>query len=130
MIGAYRMALESTVYLCTRLILHSDAGEQYCCQQYITLSNIHKVQISMTEHGNPYENTLAEWINRTIKEEFGLGVIVPYRQTAEYLIVVSVHLYNSHRKSASPESSSFTTESTTSPIKTINYLSPYFRTIQ
>ena len=37
---------------------------------YIKLLKKNKVEISMTEYGDPYENILAERINKTIKEEF------------------------------------------------------------
>lgn len=52
------------------LIHHSDRGVQYCCHAYVKLLQINKVQISMTQSGDPLENAVAERINRTIKEEF------------------------------------------------------------
>lgn len=51
------------------LIHHSDRGVQYCCRDYVNLLEDHKVAISMTQNGDPYENALAERMNRTIKEE-------------------------------------------------------------
>ena len=52
------------------LIHHSDRGRQYCCDAYINILNERKVAISMTENGDPYENALAERMNRTMKDEF------------------------------------------------------------
>jgi transposase InsO family protein len=52
------------------LIHHSDRGVQYCCHAYVTMLQKNKVQISMTQSGDPLENAVAERINRTIKEEF------------------------------------------------------------
>ena len=52
------------------LIHHSDRGVQYCCHAYVKLLQKNKVQISMTQTGDPLENAVAERINRTIKEEF------------------------------------------------------------
>ena len=52
------------------LIHHSDRGVQYCCHAYVKLLQKNKVQISMTQSGDPLENAVAERINRTIKEEF------------------------------------------------------------
>ena len=97
MIAAYRMALANRVYPNNPLTHHTDRGVQYCSRDYITLSNSNQVEISMTEHGDPYENALAERMNRTMKEEFGLGVILPSLQTAQILVAESVLLYNSKR---------------------------------
>ncbi len=97
MIAAYQMALANRVYQNNPLTHHTDRGVQYCSRGYIALSNSNKVLISMTEHGNPYENALAERMNRTIKEEFGLGTILPSLQAAQILVAESVLLYNSKR---------------------------------
>lgn len=69
-IAALKMALK-TVNDCppSGLIHHSDRGVQYCCRDYVSLLKDHKVAISMTQNGDPYENALAERINRTIKED-------------------------------------------------------------
>lgn len=55
---------------CTGSIHHSDRGIQYCCNDYTRLLLKNKMQISMTENGDPLENAVAERVNRTIKEEF------------------------------------------------------------
>ena len=51
----------------------------------------------MTENGDPYENALAERMNRTLKDEFGLGRIITTRQQAYQLVAEAVELYN-HRR--------------------------------
>ena len=51
------------------LIHYSDRGIQYCCSSYVGLLKKNKIQISMTEKGDPLENAIAERINRIIKEE-------------------------------------------------------------
>ena len=51
----------------------------------------------MTENGDPYENALAERMNRTLKDEFGLGRILPSRQEAFTLAAEAVELYNQRR---------------------------------
>lgn len=63
---ALKMALKSNK-VGKKLIHHSDRGVQYCCREYTGLLRQHKVAISMTEQGDPYENALAERMNRTIK---------------------------------------------------------------
>jgi len=67
---ALKQALKQRKEKTKKLIHHSDRGVQYCCHAYVKLLKKNKVQISMTETGDPLENAVAERINRTIKEEF------------------------------------------------------------
>ena len=48
---------------------HSDRGRQYASNEYTTLLHKHKVQISMSRPGNPYDNALAESFFKTLKTE-------------------------------------------------------------
>lgn len=67
-IAALKMALKTNKgRLDSDLIHHSDRGVQYCCRDYISLLTKGKIAISMTQSGDPYENALAERVNRTIK---------------------------------------------------------------
>jgi len=52
------------------LIHHSDRGVQYCCDKYIAKLRFFKINISMTENGDPLENAIAERINGTLKTEW------------------------------------------------------------
>lgn len=94
---AYEMAIANRIYPHNSLLHHSDRGLQYCSGEYVKLSNDHGVTISMTENGDPYENALAERMNRTLKEEFGLGRQLPSRQQAFRLAEEAVELYNQRR---------------------------------
>ena len=67
---ALRQALRQRIDKTLPMIHHSDRGVQYCCHAYVTMLQKNKVQISMTQSGDPLENAVAERINRTIKEEF------------------------------------------------------------
>lgn len=67
-IKALKMAMKQIK--CEESTHHSDRGIQYCCHDYTNLLIKNKMQISMTENGDPLENAVAERINRTIKEEF------------------------------------------------------------
>jgi putative transposase len=96
MIKAYQMAIKNRK-TDHPLIHHTDRGLQYCSQEYVKISTENGIKISMTENGDPYENALAERMNRTIKEEFGLGRILPSRQKAFRLTDEAVELYNSYR---------------------------------
>lgn len=97
MIGAYEMALKNRRHPDRSLIHHSDRGLQYCSAEYVNLSYQNNVRISMTEHGDPYENALAERMNRTIKEEFGLAGPLSSKQQAFQLIREATQLYNDYR---------------------------------
>lgn len=69
-VAALNMALQANKgRMKENLIHHSDRGVQYCCTDYITLLKQAKIAISMTQNGDPYENALAERVNRTIKED-------------------------------------------------------------
>lgn len=93
---AYEMAIRQRLYN-HPLIHHSDRGLQYCSEEYVNLSENANITISMTENGDPYENALAERMNRTLKEEFGLGRRLRSKQQAFRLVAESVELYNNRR---------------------------------
>jgi len=69
---ALKKALKERIYPDRNLIHHSDRGIQYCCDQYVSLLLEHKIQISMTQSGSPYDNAIAERINGILKTELGL----------------------------------------------------------
>ena len=94
---AYEMAISTRVFPDTKLVHHSDRGLQYCSNDYVELSNKNQINISMTENGDPYENALAERMNRTLKDEFGLGNILSTREEACQLVAEAVELYNNRR---------------------------------
>ena len=68
-IRALRMALSERSWKAEGLIHHSDRGVQYACSDYIDLLEQGEIQISMSRHGNPYDNARAERFMRTLKEE-------------------------------------------------------------
>lgn len=94
---AYEMALAHRCYPHQKLIHHSDRGIQYCSADYVSLSTDNSHLISMTENGDPYENALAERMNRTLKEEFGLGRRLLSKQQAFRLATEAIQLYNENR---------------------------------
>jgi transposase InsO family protein len=85
------------------LIHHSDRGLQYCSAEYISIADQHQIRVSMTENGDPYENALAERMNRTLKEEFGLGVTLKSKLHAKLLTEEAIGLYNNRRPHLSLE---------------------------
>lgn len=93
---AFQMALRNRT-LTTPLIHHSDRGLQYCSKEYVELAEKNNVRMSMTEHSDPYENALAERMNRTMKEEFALGSKLPSKDVAVHVVREAVELYNTYR---------------------------------
>jgi putative transposase len=79
------------------LIHHSDRGRQYCCEAYVNVLTERKATISMTEKGDPYENALAERMNKTLKEEFLLNNGFDSFEPGAACVSKSVHIYNTLR---------------------------------
>lgn len=52
------------------LIHHSDRGIQYCSHNYVKLCQDYGLRISMTEDGNPLDNSIAERVNGILKDEY------------------------------------------------------------
>lgn len=96
-IKALDMAIRNRCYLNNALIHHSDRGLQYCSSEYVKLAETNNIIMSMTEQSDPYENALAERMNRTIKEEFCLDTILKCKQQVYQTIKEAVGLYNSYR---------------------------------
>ena len=97
MVKALRMALRNKEDKQSETIHHSDRGSQYCSQDYVEVAINNYIKMSMTENGDPYENALAERMNRTIKEEFGLDTIVKTKAQVMQVVKESVELYNNYR---------------------------------
>jgi len=69
-IDALKMAIKNRIYNNKPLIHHSDRGLQYCSPKYVYLANQNGIRMSMTEQYDPYENAIAERINKTLKYEY------------------------------------------------------------
>jgi transposase InsO family protein len=96
-IDALQMALYNREYPLHDLIHHSDRGSQYCSAGYVELLNNHRIAISMTQQGDPYENALAERMNGIIKSEFNLYYSNHGFEQTYQLIKNSIMAYNNHR---------------------------------
>lgn len=95
-IRALKMALKTKKYT-GKLLHHSDRGLQYCSKEYTDLLKTNDIDISMTEKYDPYENALAERMNRTLKEEFLLADNFKNLKLAELTVKESVEIYNNLR---------------------------------
>lgn len=67
-LNALQMALHTRT-IQPGLIHHSDQGVQYAATDYVAVLHEHKIEISMSRTGNPYDNAKAERFMRTLKYE-------------------------------------------------------------
>ena len=79
------------------LIHHSDRGIQYCSKEYVCLLESHQIVISMSRHGDPLENAIAERVNGIIKEEYLSHYAVNTLAEAKQRLERVVQLYNEDR---------------------------------
>jgi transposase InsO family protein len=78
-------------------IHHSDHGVQYCCKEYRRLLSKHGARISMTGEDHCYDNAVAERLNGTLKQEYGLGSVLASFEAAQKLTDNGILLYNTKR---------------------------------
>jgi len=97
MINALKMATKQKINTKANTIHHSDRGLQYCSKEYVKLTAKNNIRLSMTQNSDPYENALAERMNRTIKEEFGINRKLKTKKQAIELVKESIYLYNTKR---------------------------------
>lgn len=76
------------------LIHHSDKGIQYCCREYVSLLEKHRIQISMATES--YKNPIAERVNGILKEEL-LKARYPDHASAKADIQKAINIYNEKR---------------------------------
>jgi transposase InsO family protein len=100
-IEALEMALKELKGKQYALTHHSDRGTQYCSNSYIKLLKEHHIQISMATQGDPYENALAERVNRILKEEFHLNALLINFEKALEIISYTIEKYNCIRPHSS-----------------------------
>ena len=94
---ALKMAIKERLYPSQKIIHHSDRGLQYCSKEYVDTALNSNIDMSMTESSSPYDNALAERMNRTIKEEFNLFIKMKSKRQVFEIVKKSVMIYNSYR---------------------------------
>jgi transposase InsO family protein len=100
-VAALKMAISQRIYPERELIHHSDRGVQYCSANYVKVLQDAGISISMTEGASPHQNTIAERINRTFKEQLYMDqVFVGYHQALARM-VEAVKVYNHVRPHSS-----------------------------
>lgn len=80
-----------------QLIHHSDRGIQYCSSRYVNLLQDYGIQISMTENGDPRENSIAERVNGILKEEYLSHYPIGNIQETKKYLKKTIELYNKQR---------------------------------
>ena len=98
-VNSLQDAIKNTCQPITGLIHHSDRGIQYCSKDYIRVLNEHKINISMTENGDPRENPIAERINGILKDEY----LSQYQNLTAQQLEKSIRKYNTIRPHLSCE---------------------------
>ncbi|AOW19318.1 IS3 family transposase [Urechidicola croceus] len=94
---ALAMAIKNRKYPNQKLIHHSDRGFQYCNPKYKAFAEDNNIIMSMTEQYDPYENAVAERINRTLKYEYGLKQTIKNTELAQKMTEQAVYIYNNLR---------------------------------
>ncbi len=97
MINALNMSVKSRTINEFPLTHHSDRGVQYCSYDYVKMLNKEKINISMTQNGEAYENSIAERINGILKTEFDLGRVFKSRTEALLAVKMAIEAYNNVR---------------------------------
>ncbi len=80
------------------LVHHSDQGVQYLCEDYVAKCREHRIHISCSRRGNPYDNAYAETFFKTLKrEEVYLWNYETYIDVMERLPNFIDEVYNTKR---------------------------------
>jgi len=102
-VDALKMAVSHRKYPDKKLIHHSDRGFQYCNTRYTRFAESNGMVMSMTEQYDPYENAVAERINRTLKYEYGLKRTIKDTALASKMVNQAIYIYNNLRAHLSLE---------------------------
>ncbi len=94
---ALKMAFKQKPKGILNLIHHSDRGVQYCSKDYVKLLLKEKIQISMTEDGDPLDNSIAERVNGILKDEWIYNVDDLDAKKAKSYIPLIINIYNDKR---------------------------------
>jgi len=96
-VEALRMALRQLPVHVTEIYHHSDRGVQYCSSEYVKLLKKKNIKISMTENGDPLENSIAERVNGILKTEWIYDLKRGEKHLAIKEIDRVIKIYNTYR---------------------------------
>ncbi|HEY9169201.1 MAG TPA: IS3 family transposase [Lutibacter sp.] len=93
-LDALKIAIKNRKYPNEKIIHHSDRGFQYCNPKYTEFAEQNGIIMSMTEQYDPYENAVAERVNRTLKYEYALKKTIKNTALAQKMVKNAVYIYN------------------------------------
>lgn len=96
-VSALRMALRQLPSHVIDVFHHSDRGVQYCSAEYVKILLKRKIKISMTENGDPLENSIAERVNGILKSEWIYDLKLGDNLLAIKEINRVINIYNLYR---------------------------------
>ena len=79
------------------MIHHSDRGIQYSSFRYTDRLKKHKIRISMSAKGNPYDNAVMERIMGILKQEFLLDQTFQNIESIRKAVKEAISIYNEER---------------------------------
>ena len=79
------------------MIHHSDRGVQYSSFKYTDKLKKHRIKISMSAKGNPYDNAVMERIMGILKQEFLLDHMFQDIESIRRAVNEAVSIYNEER---------------------------------
>ena len=79
------------------IIHHSDRGIQYSSFRYTDKLKKHKIRISMSAKGNPYDNAVMERIMGILKQEFFLDQTFQNIESIRRAVREAITIYNEER---------------------------------
>ena len=94
---ALKSAIKQWTNKSRRLIHHSDRGVQYCSEEYVRILKKNKIEISMTQDGNPLDNAIAERINGILKDEWLYQKTLKTKKSALLYLHNITNIYNTVR---------------------------------
>ena len=94
---ALKLAVKQRVNKEIPLIHDSDRGLQYCANEYQKELSKHKINPSITQNSDPYENAVAERINGILKQEFNIDKYNKDLPIMKQIIKETVAIYNEKR---------------------------------
>ena len=94
---ALQMAVKNRKNKSLELIHHSDRGLQYCADDYQNTLKKNSIKCSMTNNGDPYENTVAERINGILKQEFMIDTYHKDTTIMKIIVREAIEIYNNQR---------------------------------
>jgi putative transposase len=96
-VSALRMALRQLPRYVVDIFHHSDRGIQYCSGEYVKILKKREIKISMTENGDPLENSIAERVNGILKTEWINDLRLIDKQKSIREINRIINIYNTSR---------------------------------